>query len=210
MPSRKASVPDSSTSATLTPSEPGAPRFARTSPQALARTSLRATLSYRAWNRRFRSCLALRYSTSCKARDFSSLSALLVDLALIGHSPDPLLVRPCTGEAGALRSGRVVLSRPSPLLRPPPTPSRPPATCVGYRRACFPGRRPGAEEGLSSSHDTLPTVPRPMRRGVRGHPLQVLWCRPWPSPTPHGLGSPLAPLARGFCDDAAGFASCCG
>jgi hypothetical protein len=50
------------------------------------------------------------------------------DLALIGHSPDPLPVRSCAGEAGALRSGRVVLSRPSSLLRPPPTPSSPPAT----------------------------------------------------------------------------------
>src|SRR6266545_2114232 len=112
----------------VTPSTPGAPRFARTSPQALASTSLRPTLSYRAWKRRLGSCLALRYSTSCKARDFSSLSALLGDLALIGHSPDPLLVRACAGEAGALRSGRVVLSRPSSLLRPPPTPSRPSAT----------------------------------------------------------------------------------
>src|SRR6266545_3833509 len=90
--------------------------------------SLRATLSYRAWNRRLGSCLALRYSTRCRARNFSSLSAFLVDLALIGHSPDPLPVRPCAGEAGALRSGRVVLSQPSSLLRPPPTPSRPPAT----------------------------------------------------------------------------------
>jgi hypothetical protein len=34
----------------------------------------------------------------------------------------------CTDEAGALRSDRVVLSRPSPLLRPPLTPSRLPAT----------------------------------------------------------------------------------
>ncbi len=34
----------------------------------------------------------------------------------------------CTGEAGALRSGRVMLSRPSSLLRPPPTSSRLPGT----------------------------------------------------------------------------------
>src|SRR6266540_4795493 len=170
MSSRKASVPDSSTSATLTPSEPGAPRFARTSPQALARTSLRATLSYRAWNRRLGSCLALRYSTSCKARDFSSLSALLVDLALIGHSPDPLLVRACAGEAGALRwwPGCVV---PAVITTTAPSDSLSTARhfpCVGYRRACFPGHRPGAEEGLSSSHDILRTVPRPMRRGFVG------------------------------------------
>ena len=39
----------------------------------------------------------------------------------------------CIGEAGALRSGWVVLSRPSSLLRPPPTPSRPPATSRDHR-----------------------------------------------------------------------------
>ena len=43
---------------------------------------------------------------------------------------------------------------------------RPPLPGVtGYRRACFPGRRPGAEEALSSSQDNLLTVPRPIRRG---------------------------------------------
>ena len=36
----------------------------------------------------------------------------------------------CTGEAGALRSGQVVLSYPSSLLRPPPTPSRLPSTSL--------------------------------------------------------------------------------
>src|SRR6266511_3883940 len=149
MPSRKASVPDSSTSATLTPSEPGAPRFARTSPQSLARTSLRATLSYRAWNRRLGSCLALRYSTRCRARDASSLSALPVDLALIGHSPDPLLVRSCTGEAGALRwwPGCVVpavitTTAPSDSLSPPAS-SR--ALVIGgpASRAADPGPKRG-------------------------------------------------------------------
>src|SRR6266545_6257574 len=177
-------------------------RFSRTPlPDAVHREACAVperTLPLR-WKRRFESCSALRYGTACRARDFSSLSAFLADLALIGHSPDPLPVRPCAGEAGALRSGRVVLSRPSSLLRPPPTPSRRPATSralvIGGPASRAAG--PGPREGLSSSHDTLPTVPRPMRRGVCGHPLQVLWCRPWPSPALHRLGSPLAPLARG-------------
>ncbi len=39
----------------------------------------------------------------------------------------------CTGEAGALRSGWVVLSQPSSLLRPPPTPSRLSVTSRGHR-----------------------------------------------------------------------------
>jgi hypothetical protein len=59
-------------------------------------------------------------------------------------------------------------------------------------RRCFPGRRPGAQEGLSSSQDNLSTVPRPLRRGVLEHPPQEPGCRPWPSPSRHGLGSPLA------------------
>src|SRR6266545_5989467 len=133
-------------------------------------------------------------------------SGLLQPLGLAG-GPSPhraltrsLPVRPCTGEAGALRwwPGCVV---PAVVTTTAPSDSLSAARhfpCVGYRRACFPGHRPGAEEGLSSSHDILRTVPRPMRRGVRGHPLQVLRCRPWPSPTLHRLGSPLAPLARGF------------
>src|SRR6266511_3921593 len=90
--------------------------------------SARATLSYRAWNRRVGSCLALRYSTACKARDASRPSAFLMVLALIGHSPDPLLARACIGEVGALPSGRVLLSRPSPVLRPLRLPLGRPAT----------------------------------------------------------------------------------
>jgi hypothetical protein len=61
-----------------------------------------------------------------------------------------------------------------------------------------------ATEGLSSSHDTL-LRSTPLRRRVLGHPLQVLWCRPWPSPQDYRLGSLLARL-RGIPDDAAGFA----
>jgi hypothetical protein len=103
------------------------------------------------------------------------------------------------------------LSRPSSLLRPPPTPfTARHFPCVGYRRACFPGRRPGVKEGLSSSHDTPPTVPLPMRRGVLGHPLQVPWCRPWLRQPNTGSAPPWPRSRGGFSDDAAGFASCCG
>ena|SRR5487761_680487 len=49
---------------------------------------------------------------------------------------------------------------------------------------------PGAEEGLSSSHDNRVTIPSPIRRGVLRYPLQDLWHLPWPSPCANGLGSP--------------------
>jgi hypothetical protein len=66
----------------------------------------------------------------------------------------------------------------------------------GYRRELLPGPRGfGAEEALSSSHDTLLTVPRPLRRRVLRHPLQAPRCRPWPSPADWRLGSPLAAVA---------------
>jgi hypothetical protein len=83
-------------------------------------------------------------------------------------------------------------------------------TLAGYRQALLPEpRRLGATEGLSSSHDNLPTVPRPLRRRVLGHPLQAPRCRPWPSPSEYRLGSLLAACAV-ILNDAAGFASCCG
>jgi hypothetical protein len=81
---------------------------------------------------------------------------------------------------------------------------------TGYRQALLPEpRRLGATEGLSSSHDNLPTVPRPLRRRVPWHPLQAPRCRPWPSPSEYRLGSLLAACAV-ILNDAAGFASCCG
>jgi len=67
----------------------GRPSVGSHSSQALPMMSPRATLSNRAWNRRCGCCLALRYSTRCKARTLSRPSALAVDLALTGHSPNP-------------------------------------------------------------------------------------------------------------------------
>ena len=91
------------------------------------------------------------------------------------------------------------MSRPSALLRPPPTASRPSrhfpgAPVIGGHR--FPGRSPGAEEALSSSHGNLVTVPRPIRRRVPRHALQDLTCRPWPSPSKVRARHPLGPLTR--------------
>src|SRR5207249_1157586 len=81
---------------------PGAPRLARTSSQALPRMSPRATLSNRAWKRRCGCCLALRYSTRCKARDLSRPSAFAVDLARMRALTDPLLEASRVDEAGVL------------------------------------------------------------------------------------------------------------
>jgi hypothetical protein len=92
------------------------------------------------------------------------------------------------------------------------------SSSLGYAAAaCWDGRlapariaRLGAEEGLSSSQDSLLAVQRPLRRRVPGHPLQVLGCRPWPSPSLNGLGSPLIRLSAGIIDDAcSGFAARC-
>src|SRR4029453_18237127 len=127
------------------------------------------------------------------------------------HRSSPSSMR--VDEAGALPSGRVVLSRTvwryyDPLRLPGgrlPLPG-----LAGYRQALLPEpRRLGATEGLSSSHDNLPTVPRPLRRRVPWHPLQAPRCRPWPSPSEYRLGSLLAACAV-ILNDAAGFASCCG
>ena len=64
---------------------------------------------------------------------------------------------------------------------------------------------PGVETDLSSSKDTLLTIPRPLRREVLRHPLQDLWCRPWPSPIGEGLGSSLSARDTDRRNDAAGF-----
>jgi hypothetical protein len=89
-----------------------------------------------------------------------------------------------------------MLSRPSSLLRPPPTPSRPPAVSRDHRlsaKSLPDPRRTGAEEGLSSSHDNHLDVPRPLRRRVPRHPLQVPKCLPWPSPSLIAARLPLSP-----------------
>jgi hypothetical protein len=140
-------------------------------------------------------------------------SAFAVDLARMRALTDPLLEASRVDEAGALPSGRVVLSQAIKRYYDPlrlPGGRLPLPGLAGYRQALLPQpRRLGATEGLSSSHDNLPTVPRPLRRRVPWHPLQAPRCRPWPSPQEYRLGSLLAVCAV-ILNDAAGFASCCG
>jgi hypothetical protein len=83
------------------------------------------------------------------------------------------------------------LSIPSPLLRPPPTSSRPATTSRSSRLIGNPASQadPGAEEDLSSSLANPLTIPCPLRREVPRHPLQDQECRPWPSPNDSRLGS---------------------
>src|SRR5215212_8284396 len=94
----------------VTPSTPGAPRLDRTSSQALSRMSPRATLSNRAWKRRCGCCLALRYSTRCKARTLSRPSALAVDLARRRALTESLLQHDASMKQGSFPSPAVVLS----------------------------------------------------------------------------------------------------
>src|SRR4029450_12393942 len=96
----------------------------------------RATLSNRAWKRRCGCCLALRYSTRCKARDGSRPSAFAVDLARMRALTDPLLEASRVDEAGALPSGRGVLSQAvcgyyAPLRLPGGRPSLPLVSVIG-------------------------------------------------------------------------------
>ena len=60
---------------------------------------------------------------------------------------------------------------------------------AGHHEAATRGRHAGVETDLSSSKDTLLTIPRPLRREVRGHLLQDPRCFPWPSPFSDRLGS---------------------
>src|SRR5918998_5185305 len=119
---------------------------------------------------------------------------------MIGHWPDSFLTYAHIDEVGVLPSPAVML--PDRLkryyypLRLPLAPSPLPVT--GYRQACFPPPQNGAKEALSSSQDTLLTVPQSLRREVPRHPLQDPRCLPWPSPISHGLGSSLFPLARAY------------
>jgi len=64
-------------------------------------------------------------------------------------------------------------------------------TAAGHREVAIRGRHAGVETEISSSEDNLLTIPRPLRREVLGHLLQVPRCCPWPSPFRYRLGSSL-------------------
>src|SRR5438874_5504479 len=120
-------MPYSSTPARVILSMPGAPLFRRTAAHARHKTSLRRILSYSAWNLRPGSALAARYSACCKARTGSPATgdpcaAGLALTALTG----PLQTTLRTDEAAALPiTGGYVVRPAQPVLRPPPTPTRP-------------------------------------------------------------------------------------
>src|SRR6185437_7845062 len=188
------STPYSSTAARWILSMPGAPSLRRTASHARRRTSLRRILSYSAWNLRPGSALAARYSACCKARTGSQVTGdpFAAGLALTALT-GPLQTTLRTDEAAALpiTSGCVVRLA-QPVLRPPPTPTRPavhfPVQPVIGRHApvtTSAGHRAG--EGLPSSRRHHRYVPRPIRRGV-----------------PHGCASrhftasmAFAPISRG-------------
>src|SRR5215471_15017034 len=154
---------------------PGAPLLLRTMTHARHRTSLRRTLSYSAWNLRPGSALAARYSACCKARTGSAGmvpadpdAAGLALTALTG----PLLTTLRTDEAAALPiTGGSAVRPAQPVLRPPPTPTRPAIhfpVPAGYKTPCSDDSSAGhrAGEGLPSSRRHHQYVPRPIRRGV--------------------------------------------
>ena len=103
---------------------------------------------------------------------------------------------------------RVLLSSPSPLLWPPPTPAPLSPTSSGTPLIGFDAPNPlhglappwsltvGAETGLSCSHDDSPTIPRPLRRRVLRGCLPSASPLPWPSPHRARLGSRLLPCGH--------------
>ena len=153
-----------------------------------------------AGNRRAPRVFAARYSArwSCRA-------ALLVLLALSAFtSAYPLLTRR-RSTAPSLQSGSVVHSITSTMGRSDSRSAL--LDFVGSRLIRFdaprpptggspPGRCAGAETGLSCSHDSCLTIPRPVRR-------RILRCcnpssshLPWPSPGEAGLGFRLCLCRR--------------
>src|SRR5512133_3121928 len=152
----------------VTWSMPGAPRLRRTNSHARSSTSLRETLSYSAWNRRPGSALAARYSACCKARTGSSTSdpdaVGLATRALTGPSLSRSAHRRSSGPS--LTGGCVVRSA-QPVLRPPPTPTRPAPTS---RRAPVIGR-----------HASGSTTPQPAGPG-RASPVPAVTIRTFRTP----------------------------
>ena len=148
----------------------------------------------------FDSATAWPPGTACVAGP-ESLSRVLLGLAAMHRL---LPVPPSTDEAGALPSDRVMLSQPSTVLRPPPTPSRLDATSRStvIRTGCSRHRRPGAGEGLPSSRHHLPHVPAPLRRRVPRRCASRLLTPSMAFALLLRARLPLVPL-RGWANDAA-------
>ena len=199
---------------------PGAPLFWRTATHARCKTSLRRTLSYSAWNLRPGSALAARYSPCCKARTGSAGIAPRTDpeaagLALLALT-GPLLHITRTDEAAALPiTGGYAVRPAQPVLRPPPTPTRPavhfPGSPVIGRHAPVTTPQvtgPGRASPVPAA--TLDTFRAPYAGEFLTAALPGSSPLPWPSPrfreARHSLARPHGRLSN----DAAGFASCYG
>jgi hypothetical protein len=120
----------------------------------------------------------------------------LVDTSALTKSLSSLA---CIDEARPLPSRPVVLSRRSPLLRPPPTAARPPdhfpgSPVIGGHRFPPPRRRRG-RDGSPQFQDDHPHVRRPIRRRIPRRPLLDPRRLPWPSPCMNRLGT-LSPAPR--------------
>ena len=130
-----------------------------------------------------------------------SLRGMLMRVSSLAAIPLPRRWAAHSARGPSLRA--VLLSAPSPLLWPPPTPAplSPVSQVLCLSGSSLPARlpsgsrvfTPGAETGLSCSHDGCPTIPRPLRRRVLRGCTPSSSPRPWPSPQHARLGSRLVP-----------------
>ena len=199
-------------------SMPGAPLLLRTAAHARRKTSLRRTLSYSGWNLRPGSALAARYSACCKARTGSPVTGDPFAAGLASTDDThraPPLHHAHRRSSGPSHHRRLCCPAAQPVLRPPPTPTRPaihfPGSPVIGRHAPVTqsaGHRAG--EGLPSSRRHPRYVPRPIRRGVLHGCASRLFAASMAF-APISRGSALPCPAQGrMSNDAAGFASCYG
>ncbi len=190
---------------------PGAPLLRRTATHARHKTSLRKTLSRSAWNRRPGSALAARYSACWKARTGSRNDPEAAELAITALT-GPLLHTTRVDEVAALPiTGGSVVRSAQPVLRPPPTPSRPAihfprSSVIGRHAPATPSAGHRAGEGLPSSRRHYLNVPRPYAGEFLAAAIQELHRFRGLHPDSEGLGSPLC-HQRWLSNDAAGFAS---
>jgi len=176
-------------------------------------TSLRATLSNRAWNRRSGFCLALRYSTRWRARTRSGPSARLTELAelaaLIGAPPfhhRAWMKRGSFALAGLCCPDRQRYYDPLGL----PLDYRPLHGAAAYRPVLLP---PPAGAGSRRVSPVPRTTFRPFHAPYAGRFLRTRSRLPGAfrglRPVRAGSAPPWPPQAVNNYD-AADFASCCG
>ena len=198
---------------------PGAPLFRRTATHARHRTSLRQTLSYSAWNLRPGSALAARYSACCKARTGSAgipRRSLRGGTSTDGTHRAPPRQHCAPTKQRPFPSPRLCCPPAQPVLRPPPTPTRPAihfpgSPVIGRHAPATHIRRPPGRGGPPQF------PPPPSIRSAPHTPGSPSRLRFQALHRFHGLhpdfgGSALPVPARtgGTSNDAAGFASCYG